>query len=471
MKFTKQDLLTMLIGLFLFASCKNADTIGLDIDPASQIQGTLLNTQPITSQTVKENDIITTGLGSHPLGYMVDPIFGKTESSVAMTVVPPAISYDFGSSPVLDSAVLVLNLSPQFYGDTLNSTYSIDVFQLTNTITQYKSNSIQAHNATLLGNFTKKIFPNTPIKITDIVVGKADTLKKLPAQIRIPLDKTFIQNTILSRLATDFSTYSKFTEYFKGLYAEINKTTSTISPTNGGGIAFIDFAGTSSYVQLVYKKTNPTVGKDTVSVNFPININSGPITANIKHDYTGTAIQTQLSTPAPVTPYTVSYVQALVGVKTKISFPNLANFTNVYGKAVVNKAELVIDLSAGTYGSPLVAPQRLSLYRWDIAEQPSNLPDHDQASQYNKGDFRALSDPIFGGYYDSLKNRYVFVITSYVQDLIDKKTTDYGTFIAPTQLSQFQITPSASIASRAVLGAFGNSTNRIKLNIYYTKIN
>lgn len=471
MKFIKLDLLTLLISLFLFASCNGPGKVGLDIDPATQIQGTLLNTEPIISQTVKENDINTTNLTRHPLGYMVDPIFGKTESSIAMTVVPSILSYDFGTAPLLDSAILVLNLGTQFYGDTASSKYSIDVYQLTNTITQYKSNSVQAHNSTLLGNFNSLIFPNTPITIRDVVIGKVDTSRSVPAQIRIPLDKAFIQSKILSLLPADLSTRNKFTDYFKGLYAEINKTTSTISPTNGGGIAFIDFSGTSSYLQLVYKKTNAAAGKDTVSVNFPININSGPITANISHDYTGTPVLTQLSNPTPSTPYTVTYTQALVGVKTKISFPNLINFTNVYGKAVVNKAELVVDLSAGTYGSPFNAPQRLALYRWDIAEQSINVPDHDQPSQTNNGDFRALSDPVFGGYYDSLKNRYVFVVTSYVQDLIDKKKTDYGTFLAPTALNQFQITPSATYAGRAVLGAFNGTTNRLKLNIYYTKIN
>lgn len=470
MKFTKLDLLTMLIGLFLFASCKNQETIGLDIDPNSQIQGTLVNTEAVVSQTVKEADIFTTGLTGHPLGYMVDPIFGKTESSVAMTVAPNSLGYDFGTSPVLDSAVLVLNLAPQFYGDTVNSIYSVDVYQLTNQITQFKSNSIQPHNNTVLGSYTKKIFPNTPTQVFDIIAGKPDTLKKVPAQIRISLDKTFIQNTILSRSTTDFSSNAKFAEYFKGLYAEINKTNSTISTTNGGGIAFVNFAGTSSYLQLVYKKTNTTSGKDTVSVNFPININTGPVAANIKHDYSGTDIETQLNNPTPATPYNVTYVQSLVGVKTKLTFPNLANFTTDYGKAVINKAELVVDLSAGTYGAPFFAPDRLSLYRFDIAEQPQNVPDHNQPTQTNRGDFRALADPIFGGYYDSLKNRYIFVITSYVQDLIDKKLIDYGTFIAPTPLSQFQITPTASVASRAVIGTFLNSNNRVKLNIYYTKI-
>ncbi|MDQ1141241.1 DUF4270 domain-containing protein [Pedobacter agri] len=462
MKFTKQDLLTLLIGLFLFASCKNPDGVGLDVDPSTAITGTLVNNEPIKSQTIKEGDVTTASIGSYPLGYMVDPIFGKTESSVAMTIVPGTTSYDFGTSPVLDSAILVLNLGTQFYGDTASTKYSIDVYQLTNKVTNYKSSDVQAYNSALLGNFSSKIFPKTPIKIFDIISGKADTLKTVPAQIRIKLDKDFIQNNLLNLAPAATSTAAKFVDYFKGFYAQVNKT----STTGTGGIAFLDLTGTNSYLQMVYKKNNTTSGRDTVTVNFPVSPSGAA--ANIKHDYTGTEVATQLLPANANTQYNVTYLQALAGVKTKISFPTLANFTNTYGKAVVNKAELVVDLSAGTFANPFAPASRLSLYRWDIAEQPTNVPDHNQG---NTGDSRQLTDAVFGGYYDSVRNRYVFVVTAYVQDLIDKKLTDFGTFLAPTSLNQFQLTPSVTSAGRAVIGAAGNATNKMKLNIYYTKIN
>ncbi|GGI22923.1 DUF4270 family protein [Pedobacter mendelii] len=478
MKFTKQDLLTLLIGLFLFASCKNPNGVGLDVDPNSAIQGTLVNDQLVTSQTVKEPDMNTATLSQHPIGYMTDPIFGKTESSLGMTVWPTSLSYDFGTSPVLDSAILVLNVGTQFYGDTTSSRYSIDVYQLTSPIANYKASDAIPHSTTLLGNFNSRIFPNTPIKITDVVVGGKDTLRTVKAQIRIPLNKTFIQSTILSLPTTGTSTNDKFVQYFKGFYAQINKSSST----GTGGIAFIDFASTNSYLQLVFKKTNTSSSIDTVSTNFPINTSTGQtVTANITHDYTGTPVKTQLDNPGPITSptqYGVTYLQALDGVKTKISFPTLKSFTSTYGKVIVNKAELVVDLSTGTFDYPYLPAQRLSLYRWDIAEQNVNVPDHDQPGTTSSGstyagDSRAKSDGIFGGYYDSLKNRYIFNITAYVQDLIDGTKVDYGTFLAPTSLTAtpFDIGPSGSSAARAVIGSFGNTTNRLKLNIYYTKVN
>ncbi|ARS42313.1 hypothetical protein CA265_22690 [Sphingobacteriaceae bacterium GW460-11-11-14-LB5] len=479
MKFTKQDLLTLLIGLFLFASCKNPDGVGLDVDPATAITGTLVVSQ-VKSQLVKEDAANTYGLNRYPLGYMVDPTFGKTEAALALTVYPVSTSYDFGTSPVLDSAVLVLKIDTtstltKFYGDTTNSKYSIDVYQLANKVTTYKSSDVQAINNTLLGNFTGKLAPNTKRKVFDIVTGKADTLKTVPAQIRIPLNKAFIQNAILNLGTTGTATDAKFIESFKGLYAQINKTSST----GVGGIAFLNFSGTDSYLQLVWKKTNSSNGIDTTSVNFPVgrlvSNSSGSATlisgvaANIKHDYTGTEVQKQIDVAVPIDPapqYNVTYLQGLAGVKTKLTFPQLTSFTSTYGKAIINKAELVVELGESAPAYPFNAAQRLSLYRWDIAQQAADIPDYATFSSSASG-----GASLFGGYFDSLKKRYIFIVTSYVQSLIDKDVEDYGTFLAPTSYTDFQKAPSATSAERSIIGASNATASKIKLNIYYTKIN
>jgi hypothetical protein len=467
MKFTKQDLLTLLIGLFLFASCKNPDGVGLDVDPGNAITGTLV-VSDVKSQLVEETPAITSELNRYPLGYMTDPVFGKTEAGLAMTVYPVSTSYDFGTTPVLDSAVLVLKFDEsstvtKFYGDTINSKYSIDVFQLTNKVENYKSSDVQAINNTLLGNFTGKLAPNTKTKVFDVIAGK-DTLKTVPAQIRIPLNKAFIQANILNLGTAGTATDTKFIEAFKGLYAKVNKTSST----GVGGIGFFNFTGTDSYLQLVWKKVNSSSGIDTATVNFPVgalNSNSKTvgIAANIKHDYTGTPIQTQIS--APTASYDVTYLQGLAGVKTKLTFPKLLDFTSDYGKAIINKAELVVELGGGAPAYPFNAAQRLSLYRWDIAHQPANIPDYTTFTGSTGG------DALFGGYFDALKNRYIFIVTSYVQGIIDKTIEDYGTFLAPTSYNNFQVVPTATSAERVIIGATSSTTNKLKLNIYYTKIN
>ncbi|MBB2146426.1 DUF4270 family protein [Pedobacter sp. LMG 31464] len=474
MKFSKLDLLTLLISLFLFASCENTSTIGLEVDPSSAIQGSLIDSVTIMSRTIKEDETSTVSAVRHPLGYMKDAIFGTTESSLAMAVNLPNDAYDFGTTPAIDSAVLVLNYGGEFYGDS-TATYSIDVHPLNVNIskeTSFLSNKDWSYNSQLLGNKTGKLYPTTKYKVTDIVDKKADTLRTVTPQIRIPLDKTYIQNNIANLSATNLKNNSNFTQVFNGLHVQINKTSST----GNGGLAFFEFSGTTSALVLYYKKQNATTAtlKDTVSINFPILNATGPIAATIKHDYTGTPVGAQLLSNSTVQ-QPVTYLQPLVGLRNKITFPYLSKFATNIGKIVINKAELVIDVSTGTDVLPYGAAPRLSLYRYDIAEQRQNVPDNNLSSQVNSGDPRALSPTVFGGYYNSLTKQYVFVVTSYIQDLLNGKTKDYGTFLAPTPTNEYQISPSISTGARAVIGSFKKTPaagdNLMKLNIYYTKIN
>jgi len=161
------------------------------------------------------------------------------------------------------------------------------------------------------------------------------------------------------------------------------------------------------------------------------------------------------------------------GLRNKISFPNLARFAeNVTSskpgsRIVINKAELVVNVSSGTDVQPFTPAERLSLYRLDIAGQRTNLIDNVTPSP---GSTNPWNTGAFGGFYDRTNKRYIFIITGYLQQLIDGTTKDYGTYLAPSLLSQFSLTPSISSAEQTVINtqAAGSGNKGIKLNIYYT---
>lgn len=476
MKFSKLDLLTLLISLFLFASCESTSTIGLEVDPTSAIQGSLIDTSTITSRTIKEDDAPTynagSGLARYPFGYLNDPVIGTTESSLALSVNIPNESYDFGTNPVLDSAVLVLNFGGEFYGDsTVN--YSVDVHQLTNNLakeTSFNGTKTYPYQTANLANYTGKVFPATPFKIKDVVIGGPDTLKTVTPQLRIKLDNSFVSTNVVGLPAASLKYNSYFQNVFRGLHVHIKPGTQ--AAMGNGGMMFFDLSGTTSGLMLYYKKQNATTttATDTVTVNFPIATSIGAVAASVKHTYT-TAVQTQLDNPN-VQP-SVTYLKPLAGLRNKLAFPYLKKLRAEVGKMIVNKAELVIDLRSGTDVAPFRAAPRLALYRNDIAGQRKNVPDNDAPTQTYFGDPRA-NPAAFGGYFDSVKKRYVFVITAYVQDLLDGKTEDYGTFLAVTPSNSFQLTPTFNVASRAIVGSFSKNPaagdNLMKLNIYYTKI-
>ena len=482
MKFKRLDLLTLLISLFIFASCKNSTSVGLDVDPATAIQGKLVDSVTVTSRTVADEPGQSFLLTGFPLGYMTDPIFGTSESSLAMTVnLPSQAAYTFGSNPVVDSAVLVLPYTTGFYGDS-TSTYSIDVRQLKSDLsdeaaTTFKTNKSFAYNSTtagypdgVFGNYTGVLKPNTPLKVTSVVTGGPDTLVAAVAQLRIKLDKAFIQNNIANLSAATLINNATFYNTFKGLHLSINKTKS-----NGkGGVAFFNFSGGSSNLEVYYKRQNATTATniDTVLASFPIlSSSTAPVAATVNHNYTGTDIAKQLSTPT--TQYQTTYLQGLAGLRNKISFPYLGNFIkNLGGKVVVNRAELVVDISSGTDVAPFSPAPRIALYTTDLGGRRVNVLDNLTTLVTGVANPKIATN--FGGFYDPTNKNYTFIVTAFIQDLLDGKEVDNGTYIglsSSTDGATTYLLPPVTAAERSIIGSFGNGTNKLKLNIYYTKIN
>lgn len=484
MKFSKLDLLTLLISLFLFSSCKDSSTIGLDIDPANAVQGTLIDTVTVTSRTVADVPASTystgSGIGRYPLGEMRDDVFGATTASLAMSVNLPNGSIIFGTNPVIDSVVLVLPFyqSPagvtqyrgvEFYGDS-TAIYSVNVSQLTDNLSTqstWLSNKIYT-SSTQLGTFAAKISPNTPVKVVDIVTGAKDTVKTNLPQMRIKLDPAFIKSKILSLDSLSLSSNAKFNLAFKGL-----KVTASASGKSGG-MMFLDFTANSN-VEIYYKQQNATTPAniDTLVALFPINPTTNAVAATVAHDYTNTPVADQLKTGKE---YQTTYLQSMSGVRNKITFPYLKTLIAKIGsKVVINKAELVIDSSNPADSIPFKIAPRIALYTTDIAQQRVNVQDNNPYSSTNTtGDIRTATSGIpFGGFYDYTKKSYTFVITNFIQDLVDGKTADNGTYLGSTGFSgSMSLFPFANTAGRVVIGSFNNTNNRkIRLNIYYVKTN
>lgn len=469
MKFNKQNLLTLLISFFIFSSCENPDGIGLEVDPSQAINGQLNDTATVLSTTVKEDSVLTNGLLQYPLGYLQDAVFGKTESSLAFTLNLPATTFTPGTSPVLDSAVLVLKYGDQFYGDSVSSVLAVNVHQLnenynTSASGGYFNTKSWNFNAAVIGSKALSRFAvGDSLIITKPVKGAADSVLTVPPQIRIPINAAFINSSFLNADPANFATAAAFQSFLKGLYVTVNKSGST----GTGSIGFLNLsAGSQSQLELYYKNQNAGV-VDTVLTTFPI---GGSAAATFKHDYTGTEIQTQLNNPGQQ--FTKTFVQPMAGVRTKVNFPFLDQLKSL-GNIAINKAELVVSVDQTT-PTPFAPAPRLTLYQNDIAGQRRPIPDGDTQQG---GDSRSIG-PGFGGFYDAVNKRYTFIITSYIQDILSGKSKQYDIFIAPvyapkilSQITDVPISPSASTAAQSVLGSGNNPAHKMKLNIIYTPQN
>jgi hypothetical protein len=465
MKFFRLDLLTLLISLFILNSCKNQDAVGLGINSSNQISGSLVDTSTVFTNTVLDDSVVTSGpLAKTPLSYFNDPIFGITQSDIAIDLnLPGSAAYTLPTGRVvIDSARLVLKFADGFYGDSIASSYRVNVYQLNerfnSNLIYYNTKQWNYNASNLIGSLTFNSRTHDSIKIFNIIPAEPDTLIKVAPQIRIPIDASFINTNLFNASAQTLASNAVFQNTVKGLYITIDKT-----KTTGAGGNFM--ISPSDSLAVYYRSINGTT-IDTAVAYLPI----AHLAANIRHTYS-TTIQTELNSKA-VSRGTI-YLQGPASLRTKISFPNLLvnlrnNLLKKDSDIVLNRAELVVTPVPGTT-IPYKPLPKITMYRLDLALQPANVEDA------NSSDPRSGGVSVFGGFYSTGTQSYHFVITAYLQDLLLKNTIDYGTYIAPidtTNTTGIDILPTPQVAARTVAGGGANKSSpySIKLNIIYTKI-
>lgn len=469
MNISRLDLLTLLISLFLFSACHKPNSVGLAVNPQDAVSGFFTNSITVSTKTVLDNDpILTSFLKKYPVGTLNDPVLGTTTSNLLMSLNIPSNNLTFGTQPTLDSAILVLNYANEYYGDP-NTEFTFEIHQLANrlisTSNLYNTNNSIPQN-TVIGAKTCTINMNNVSGVVPIVGGITGTSATLPPHIRIPINQAFVNTNFFSAPSVNFASNDSFNDFIKGLYL---KATPTAGTGVTGGIAFFDLSTRGSKLELYYhNEGNPAVNY----VIFPVQASSAnPVVAAFNHNFTGTELQTQLNNPS--TAYNYTFVQPMAGVRTQVNFPDLSPL-KALGNITINKAELVVSaqtLLPSDNPTIFTPAPRLYLYQTDIAGQRQFVPD------CNSTDRRALSDINFGGFYNTANDKkYRFIITSYIQDLVNGKSKQYNTYISvadPTASRTSALFSSATTAKRVIIGSGTNNASpyQMKLNVTYSKTN
>ncbi|TAF43417.1 MAG: DUF4270 domain-containing protein [Sphingobacteriales bacterium] len=456
MTIKNSSLLTMLISFFVFYSCKKNSTIGLDLENDIALNSLVVFDSTLTTQLVKEDSITTNYQTLNPLGYFTDPVFGTTEANIAAAItLPNNTGFTFNKSATLDSAVLVMPFAG-FYGDSLNTTYKVQVQQLNENLYEegstpfYYNTKTWMHKNDILGFKTFKPNIKDSVTIANIRTGKPDTLKRVPAQLRITLDASTITNLILKADSAALSTNNQFSNYFKGLFISMDKA----ATSNNGGLFLLNTStNNAATVDIFYKETK-NAKTDTLQKSFTLSGNQGYVASQIKWDYTGKVIANEIGKVNSDN----LYLKGLSGTKVKVTFPNIKNIKLLGNQVLVNRAQLIIKVVNGTQ-TPYAPMPLLKAYKLDIANRPQLLPDE------NPSDPRNLGPGYIGGLFNKANNEYVFNVTGYVQDLLSNKP-DYGTFISTINYAIDQRTNAATVR-RAIVGG-GVGDYKMKLKVFYT---
>ncbi len=420
-------LLFALVSSLLSYSCKDPDEIGLNILPPGDILGTSLSdTATILTITVADDSLKSDELSTQLIGGINDPVFGISTGAVYSHVNLEGTPV-FINIPVADSLVLSLKYSG-YYGDT-NTTQTVNVYRLSEDFfidSSYYANRNFSFDPSPLGTIQFQPQPNT--KVT---VGTDST----SALLRIRLSQTLADSLLLLYGQSPFNSNSEWLTYFKGLFIQ----PATVTGMNSGAISYFNFS--SSKMTLYFHDTIQSGKKYDFSL-------AGARVNNFSHDYTGTTVGSQLNDATYGD--SLNYVQPMNGVKTRISFPYLNNYISS-NKIIINKAELSITVKPEASITQYLVPANLLLITRNAAGAYVFPIDYYESSGY------------FGGNVNADGNNYKFNITRQLQRYLDGTVpnADFDLVIAGTGV----------IANRVIIGSGKNADYKMKLTLYYTKIN
>lgn len=483
MNYHTKDLLTLLISLFVLGGCTNPSGIGLDVDPEDELLGVLTDTLTLQAVTVLDDSARSSSFAQTTFGWLDDPVIGKTVADLAMAIGRPTTVPRIRPDAEIDSVILVLPYGTEYFGDTLRPNFSLQVRQLDEAYADGEyATKLWAVKDEVIGtkNIGRFAYKETDsVRIIKHIDEKDSVIKDIP-QLRIALSADFFKELLSETVdSASLATQAGFNNHVKGLYLQV-----VDSEMNGvGGLVTFQGIADKTGIELIYRQPNGKEGEDagidTVRTFLPTSIQDSytgsfrRLTTSIKRTYSG-AVQAQLDQPEGH--HDVVYIQAPAGLRSRLRIPYI---DELKGRNIaVNKAELVLYVNNDPGDGLGINAPRLTLYREDIAGQRQPVPDGDSRTSNNSyaGDGRSLwyrygNWRAFGGDLDESQGRYVFHLTSYIQDLLQGKINNSEFFIAPAAASDNAIPyyPVVNAGGRAVIANSEVEGMKIKLNIYYTR--
>lgn len=428
-------------GLITFTTpgCKKpTDDIGSDIGVVDgDINSAFTDTFLINAITVREPSVRSDRTSLAPFGSFFDPYFGITTSSMYLNF---AITNTFPSptAPVVDSVVLRIRYgSPAFFGD-------IGKYKGPITVTAYRlldKLTVQPTTAGTVGYKSDQVFNInfTPVGSGTVVPNPYDSVMvegiNEPAHFRLKLDNAFGYQ-LLTEDPDVFASTSGFLEAFRGLYLKV-----TPANTFGdGGFVYLLPPATGSRLTIYFNGTQKAdckvTGDGTVWVT------------HHEHNYS-VAVPPFQNMGSTVAGDQLMLIQPLSGTKVKLFIPYLKNF-NADKSLGINKAELVFPAEPNFLGN-FPALDRLLLARYNPeTDSLYSLVDDPQSTGAN------------GGTYDADRKEYKFNVTLHMQSVLAGLANN-DTLVLEAANKQTR-------GNRVPIFGTQNATNRVKLRIYYTKI-
>ncbi|MCF8371302.1 MAG: DUF4270 domain-containing protein [Bacteroidales bacterium] len=444
MRYINQLYLLFLISIFaVLQSCTDGDNIiGKDILPPSDevlldySEGFAIESYTLSIDSLISDDgAFSSARPYNLLGSYNDPVFGQSDAGFLTEVRLSKNQVNFEDDFVPDSLVLSLELK-SIYGEPRQSgPLEIFVYQLSDSIeldSSYASNmdaSPYFDEASPLAHFQY-----APLYIDSVLTIRIDNQE------------------LLDIFKDTFNLYDN--ENFKKVFYGFYLKTGTI--TNSGSIVAFNLLSELSKLSLHYHYyTGSPIVSPSERLQFDLLINEKCARINLfDHDYQNAQSPIQ-HIDDPQANDTLIYVQAMAGLKSKISFPNIEQWAESIkvgsGNLAITRARLyipVLENSTDKY----TPPPSLNLFNINDDGEEENFPD-----LISNG---TLYSEYFNGLYNEDISAYEFNIAQYIQKVISGEIPNNGFYIAP------YLSTNISSANRVILKS-GSAVDGIKLYISY----
>jgi hypothetical protein len=425
-------LLIILAGLiFIVNSCEEEGTlIGKNLLPGGDfVSFYSTDTLRVNSYTMFSDSLESDNPGDVFLGQIYDPYFGTTTAEF----------------------VTQLRLYSQWNYDV----YTVDSVELSLTFTNVTGN-VNAGHILKMSEIAEQIYPDSNyyssqlVPLTGFSVEvplpelKADTINNIVLNLPVSFGEYIIRDTSMLFHSDD---EPDFRSYFKGLYFQLN-------PIAGPVFITLNLEAPGDYD--IYKHQlfiflHDGDGKpSTFTLNIDAKVKNAAFSRFI-HDQGTAEPGKQILHVNDGVRDTLSYVQCLNGIYTKLSVPDLEKIKEdpSFDGICINKARIICPVyyDGDAYiGSSF--PSQLYMGYYNNLGKKYVIPDY------------YMNSSIFNGKIDTTAGNYTFNIASYIQLYLDDSTSTYR--------PEFQLVLPQGSIKNAILKA-NDSSSPVKFELTYTR--
>lgn len=429
--------------LLAFTACEDDDYEAGSRWVDTELQIFSLDTMKVKTYTIQLDSVATSGKSLLMVGKHQDPDFGKVKANAFFQLSPEALSLN--NTAIFDSVSLLLLYDSYAYGDTL-SPNTIKVHPLSQRIrlnsdtgALYNTSQISYENE--IGSKTYYPRPNTENRY-----------------VRISLDNSFGANLFQIMQYNDIPDVETFYQYFKGFALTYSESDNSVVRFKGETVDTLTVGGENiGSVMRIYYHYASTDGSEPEVEMFDFDISTTYQFNQFASDFSGTPLE-GLTPDNPLPSESTgnkSYMQAGLGIFTRIQIPYLKNLYNIDQNIFVIDSYLNLRPVNNTYTYPYQLPGELYYY---IGDRLDNLVGSFTDSSGNEV---TISSYINNQFQED--NYYYVQMSGYVNSILTSQTNLENTILI------YPNSTSALSLDRLVIGNQSFYQNQLEFNVSLIK--